>query len=654
VSLRPRRLTAALLALLVSLACQEVRQAAEPEEEPTGNPALAAARAVAPGPTPSQERPDAAARRRELVPASAVSAAGELAGGRLATAPAAAALGDHRLDYLERSLAQLARLEKGIGALGPQRDGPAALAATALAARGRAPAEEAARYARRVLEECAGRWHGGRCDRASLPLQRLVLQLPGVLPEDLEARLRAGLAVPPAPPAPEQAADPWGFAPTENQRLITLAGALGAHALAGTGDSPAARAWADHAVAVLTARDERGWYEEESAGYLGISVQGLLHLRDLAPAPRVRRLAHRQLDLLFLRFAERQVGGVPAGARTRTYIHWALGRKNIPWPAWAWYLAGVGDPEGIFFGDWPTLALSGYEAPEAVRRLLADRRSLGSYEVRQRRDIVTGRRKTVDGAIYSRVTPDYVLSASQAVQGMSLGVSGGEEIPVVLLPEGPDFAPLYLWSRVQPPRAERWRGRTGQEQSVAHGDVALARLGDPDEPGHVYLAPGWEAPESVGDALVTRYGDTWVALVTDGGWEVARAQQRFAPFYGRDKAHRESRVAVPKRQPAAVALEVARASAAGSWAAWKERAGKLRLEVERKEGGPGAGEPAGLAYGPPGGPAVTFRPGESATVDGRPLDARSWPVHESPFLVHERGSDWRLDRAALEERRRQR
>lgn len=45
-------------------------------------------------------------------------------------------------------------------------------------------------------------------------------------------------------------------------------------------------------------------------------------------------------------------------------------------------------------------------------------------------------------AIYTWVTPDYLLSA-----WLSLAVPGGEEVPVVLLPDGGNFAPLYLWSR---------------------------------------------------------------------------------------------------------------------------------------------------------------------------------------------------------------
>lgn len=489
-----------------------------------------------------------------------------------------------------------------------------------------------------------------QCERGALPLQRLVLQLPGVLPEELGGRLRGELAAP--VPPPEAPGEPWAFQQTENQRLLSTARALGAHAVGGTADSPGARAWSAHAEALLAARDESGWYEEESAGYLGLSVESLVHLHDFAPAPRVRQLAGRQLHLLFARWAERQVGGMPAGARTRTYVQWALGDRNLPWPAWAWLFAGVGDAESIQFGDWPELALSAYRLPAPLVRLLADRPSFGTYEVRQRRSIDPGRRKAVDAAIYTWATPDYVLSSAMAVDGLSLSVSGGEEVPVVLLPEGEGFAPLYLWSRFGPPRGQRWRNRSAQEQSAAHRDVALARLGTAAEPGHAYLAPGWQDVEVLGDTLVARHGGTWVALTADGGWEVAPAQQRFAAFYGKDRRFAEARVAVPKRQPAAVALEVGRAAGDGSraageggFAAWKEGAAGLALEVRRAEGG----EPTRLAYRARDGRRLVFLPGRSLTVDGEAVDARSWPRHASPFLAGE-GAAWRFALDGFEHR----
>jgi hypothetical protein len=539
------------------------------------------------------------------------------------------------LEYLERGHRQLDRLERGIGSLGASRDASAALAAAALAAHGRGEAAEAARHAVKALDACTGRWHTMQCERGALPLLRLLLQFPEVLPAELGGRLRGALAAP--VPPPEAPGEPWAFPQTENQRLLTTARALGAHVVGGTTDSPGTRAWVEHAEALLAARDEAGFYEEESAGYLGLSVESLVHLHDFAPAPRVRQLAARELHLVFARWAERQVAGVPAGARTRTYIQWALGDRNLPWPAWAWLFADVGDVETIQLGDWPDLALSAYRLPAPLVRLLADRPSFGTYEVRQRRAIDPGRRKTIDAAIYTWATPDYLLSSSMAVGGMSLAVSGGEEVPVVLLPEGDRFAPLYLWSRFGPPRGQRWRNRSAQEQPVAHRDVALARLGSAAEPGHAYLAPGWEELEVLGDTLVARHGGTWVALTADGGWEVAAAQQRFAAFYGKDRRYAEARVAVPKRQPAAVALEVGRAAEDGDFAAWKERAAGLRLEVRRAAGG----EPTRLAYRATDGRRLVYLPGESVTVDGERLDPRAWPRHASPFLAGESAA-WRF------------
>jgi hypothetical protein len=182
--------------------------------------------------------------------------------------------------------------------------------------------------------------------------------------------------------------------------------------------------------------------------------------------------------------------------------------------------------------------------------------------------------------------------------------------------------------------------------------VALARLGTAAEPGHAYLAPGWQDVEVLGDTLVARHGGTWVALTADGGWEVAPAQQRFAAFYGKDRRFAEARVAVPKRQPAAVALEVGRAAGDGSraageggFAAWKEGAAVLALEVRRAEGG----EPTRLAYRARDGRRLVFLPGRSLTVDGEAVDARSWPRHASPFLAGE-GAAWRFALDGFEHR----
>ena len=561
-------------------------------------------------------------------------------------------LGPARLDFLGRSLAQLRRLERAIGEMGPNRDGAAALAAAALASHGRAEPAEAAGKVREALDACAGRWHEVDCERGLLSLQRVAIQYPAVLPPPLAERLRREAAAAAPPPDPARIASPWTFRETENQRAVLVARSLAGHTLAGTGDTPAARAWADYAAAFLRAHDADGWYEADSPGYLGISVQALLHLHDLAPDPKVRRLAGRQLHLVFARWAARQVGGVPAGARTRTYAHWALGTKNTPWRAWAHYAAGVGDPADVAFGDWPEIAVSAYEFPEPLRELLRHRRAQGSYEVRERRRIDPDGRSPVDGAVYSFVTPDYVLSAAQAVEGLALSVSGGQEILATLFPEGPAFAPLYLWSRADTARRNRWASRTGREQAVASRNLLLARMGTTAEPGYAYLSPPWGRPEPAGGGeggaepadtpvLVARYGDTWVAMVTEGGWEVAPARERFAALFGRDKTYAVAWAAVPRRQPAAIALEVARASEAGSFEAWRERAARLRLAVERADG-----EPTLLSFRSTDGRRFTFRPGRAAAVDGEPIRAAAYPLLDSPFLAREqaagRPATWRF------------
>lgn len=590
-------------------------------------------------------------------------------------------LSDWRLAYLAKAADQARRLEKAIKTLGESRLGSAALAASALAANGReAWRPQAVAWVEQALERCGGRWHKLDCEVGMLSLQRIVLQFPEALPDELLGRLRAAASEAAPPPGPELVRDPWSFRRTENQQMAVMARSLVAHRVAGTGGSAAARAWAAHARAFLLAHDRQGWYEGDSPGYMGTSVTALLLIHDHAPDPRVRALAGRQLHLLFAAWAENQVGGTPAGPRSRTYTHWAQGTRNTPWLAWAHYASEgrVGSDQTL--GDWPDIATSGYDFPAPVVELLRGSRAGKSYEIRRRKRIDMGHRRDLDAATYSWVTPDYVLGTAPAVEGMALAVSGGQEIQVTLFPEGDAFSPLYLWSRVNRDRrrGNRWRSRSAQEQGVGWRHLALARMGSAKEPGHAWLAAPWSRPEPASspaltdgagdhrsgesgaggeavensvagnpDVLVARIGDTWVALVTPGGWRVERAVAAFPEQYA-GKAFQGSWVAVPKRQPAMVGLQVGRAAEEGSWQAWRAKAAGLRLEVAPPEGGARRGGVPKLVFhaaasggeGTAGEAAdhlLEFRPGVSAAIDGAPIDASAWPLHASPYLV--RGDD---------------
>jgi len=573
-------------------------------------------------------------------------------------------LSARRLAYLEESASQARRLEKLIKRLDETRLGSAALAASALAAHGReAWKGQAKAWVEATLERCAGHWNDLSCEMALASLQRVVLQFPQALPADLLARLRGTAGAAPPPPGPELVHDPWAFRRTENQQMGLMARALGAHAVAGTGGSPAARAWADHAAAFLVAHDRDGWYEGDSPGYMGTSITALLHLLDHASDARVRDLSGRQLQLLFVAWAERHVRGTPAGPRSRTYVHWAQGDRNFPWPAWYHYATGEGEASDYPLGDWPEIATSSYEFPAPVVDLLRSDRAAGPYEVRTRRRINMEHRRDLHAATYSWVTPDYVLGTAPAVDGLALGVSGGQEIQVTLFAAGDEFAPLYLWTRADAPRrrGQRWRSRAGLEQAAGWRNLAVAQMGTPEEPGHAWLSPPWSRPQAPaaaqgdgeaadgagGDVLVARYGDTYVALVTAGGWQVTPAPQAFPGFHG-GAVSRGSWVAVPRRQPAAIGLEVGRASEVGGWEAWQEKVRGLRLEVAAAAPAAGDGDPPhrpappAITFLSSDGRRVVFRPGVSATVDGDTLAAATWPLHASPFLAKEPEGGWRF------------
>lgn len=567
----------------------------------------------------------------------------------IAAAPAGEArkLSEREARSLELALEHVRRMEGRFSFIGKQPLGAGALAAAALAARGgpesKALRADAARLAGKALDVCAGRWGGDEeCARSQIPLQRLVLQYPGALPPELLARLRTEVSNAAPPPGPPEVEDPWSFRDTENQRMIRMARSVVAHAVAGTPGSPAAKAWGEYASAFLAAHDREGWYEAESPGYMALSVNGLLHLADHAPQAEVRDRAARQLNLLFAAWAQEQVGGYPAGAKSRTTSPWALSDRSTPWTAWAWILAGIGDPETINFMDRPELAVAAYQVPAPVVRLLAERRRQPAYEIRERRHVGTGKRREVNTALYSYATPDYILGAVQSVADMDLRVSGGQEIVATLYAEGEGFAPLYLWSRTAKEKGARWKQWSGRDKAVAHKNLMLARLGEGGagkDLGHAYLSPPWSRPEGSGDVLVARRGDTFVALVTEGGWEVvAPAVERFPGYYAPNKLTAKTLagawVAVPKRQPALIGLEAGRRSEHGDFATWKKKvAAKARLRLEEGE----------LRFSASDGTPLTFLPGRRAAVAGKALEAERYPPLDGPFLASREPGRWTFD-----------
>lgn len=543
--------------------------------------------------------------------------------------------------YLREALQQIRRMKGNFDWIGRQPLASGALASAALAAEGGPEAaslrEESARWAEAVLKSC-DKWHTNECARSQLPLQRLVLQYPEALPRPLLDRLRKAVSSAAPPPGENLVRDPWAFGDTENQRMISMSRSLVAQTVAGTPNSPAARGWGAFAEAFLRAHDRDGWYEAESPGYFALSVTGLLQLADHAPQEPVRQLASRQLNLIFARWAQAQVGGYPAGPKSRSYSFWALSRRGNPWQAWAWLAAGVGKPEEISFMDRLELPVSRYQMPEAVVRLLTERRKQAPYEIRERRSIAPAKRRDLNTSLYAWATPDYILGVSQTVEGLALRVSGGQEVVATLYAEHPDFAPLYLWSRTRDPRKEEGVDWNTLDQAVGHRNVVVARMGLGNEgPGHAYLAPTWSKPEVMGDVVVSQCGDTYVALVTAGGWEVAPASEKFPGYYGGNKQTLKtlagSWVALPRKQPASVALEVGRKAEDGDFAAWKKVAGKARLTVAE------SGE---IRFTSGGGERLDYLPGRRAAMAGKAMEPAKYQRLEAPFLSSPSPGEWRF------------
>ena len=542
-------------------------------------------------------------------------------------------LSERETRYLEMELAQIRRLQSHFDWIGNQPMAAGALAAAALASQGRPDSqqlrEEAARFVTGVLDGCK-KWHTNECGRGQLPLERVVLEYPEALPPPLLARLRQAVSNASLPPGPGQTQNPWAFGDTENQRMIVMARSLVAQVVAGTPDSEDAVGWGTFAEAFLRAHDRDGWYEAESPGYLAISITALLQLADHAPQAVVRDLARRQLDVLFATWAQNQVGGFPAGAKARTNGTWALTPRSSPWEAWAWLAAGIGKTDDINFMDRPELPVSRYAIPESAVRLLTERRKQPSYEILERRRITPAKRRAVDTALYTWATPDYILGAAQTVDNLALRVSGGQEIVATLYAESPDFAPLYLWSRIREmDENDEWLDTL--DQAVANRNLLVARLDSPGQGlGHAYLAPAWSKPEPLGkagDVVVSQCGDTYVALVTAGGWDVASATARFPDYYGpSDKPRRGlagSWVAVPRKQPASVGLQVGRREEDGDFAAWKKKVAAARLTL---------GVDGEIHFTAGGGGGIDFLPGRKAKALGKALEPAAYPHLSAPWL----------------------
>jgi hypothetical protein len=288
--------------------------------------------------------------------------------------------------------------------------------------------------------------------------------------------------------------------------------------------------------------------------------------------------------------------------------------------------------------DRPELPVSHYPVPEGVVRLLTERRRQAPYEVLARRKI-TPRRRSYDAAFYAYATPDYILGAAQSVEGLALRVSGGQEIVATLYAESPEFAPLYLWSRTRTPASDDAAQLNTLDQAVASRNLVLARLDTPGAGvGHAYLSSPWSRPEVTGDVAVSRCGDAYVALVTQGGWDVAPASEKFPDYYGDGHTGKRRRrdpesdwVAVPRRQPASVALVAGRRAEDGDFAAWKKKATRARLAV---------GEDGEIRFTGGDGMRAGFLPGRRAQVAGRPVEAAAYPRMEAPFLSSPAPGRW--------------
>jgi hypothetical protein len=90
-------------------------------------------------------------------------------------------------------------------------------------------------------------------------------------------------------------------------------------------------------------------------------------------------------------------------------------------------------------------------------------------------------------------------------------------------------------------------------------------------------------------------------------------------------------VAVPRRQPASVALVAGRRAEDGDFAAWKQLQGASRLTV---------GEDGAIRFTGAEGARSEFLPGRKAAFAGQGVEAAAYPRMASPFLSGSAAGSW--------------
>ena len=223
-------------------------------------------------------------------------------------------------------------------------------------------------------------------------------------------------------------------------------------------------------------------------------------------------------------------GGLSGGRRrVRTSSVWSLSRQSSPWQSWAWLTAGIGDPTEINFMDRVELPVSRYRMPEEAVRLL-DRPPPAAP--------LRDPRAAEDHALQAAPLQRRALRLRHAGLhpgrladggGAGLRVSGGQEIVATLYAESPPSPRSISGAARGRRRATTRRSSTRSTRRWRSKNVVLARLDTPGAGiGHAFLAPRLVGARAAGrTSLVSRCGDAYVALVTQGGWELAPAIDKY-------------------------------------------------------------------------------------------------------------------------------
>lgn len=141
-----------------------------------------------------------------------------------------------------------------------------------------------------------------------------------------------------------------------------------------------AKRWIESWVRLTT---RRGQGEYDSTHYMGVYVLPMSYLAEWAKDPAMKKRAAMMLDYLIADYAAENLGGLFAGAHSRSYDREVVERAATVSSDFGWLWFGLGHPLNSNYAAFYSMA-SGYEPPEILKRIATDRSQPYTHYERKR------------------------------------------------------------------------------------------------------------------------------------------------------------------------------------------------------------------------------------------------------------------------------